>query len=319
MTTQNDETRSSVWNALSTGLRIKGARVYIHWTFLLLLSLHLILAFVVYYSWSVFWYELILYGPFLFLTVLVHEASRLMVAYKLGGTVESIVLWPLGGLTVYGPDDKGPMGDFKVAIAGPFSYIMTGGVFALLYTILKSSGMPRLTSMKVYLRHLDSGFLGILSTACRVAFCWNGILFLMNLLIPVHPLDGIRVWAGLLRSMGVRLTNTAKIVSFAGMAVSLSLFLYGCVRIFDRRVESGISEILLGGLGFTSSKILYDMVRAGRLSEDPVFGRPCYVESSTVEITSSSNVNVSTTVNGNMNANVAGDIPIQSIESSEII
>jgi hypothetical protein len=221
------------------------------------------------------------------------------------------------------------MGDFKVAIAGTLSHIVTGGVFAILYIVMKTSGMPPLTSMKVYLDHLESGFIGVISTACRVSFCWNGILFLLHLFIPVYPLEGIRIWAGLMRSMGVRLTTTARIVSFAGMFVSLALFLYGCVKIFDRRVESGITEILLGGLGFTSSKILYDMIRAGRLSEDPVFGRPCYLESSgnmttSVEIPTATAVAESSSDNhgpvrtAGSTAN-ASTIPIETIESSEII
>lgn len=250
--------------------------------------------------------------------VVKHEISRAAVAYKLGGAADNIVLWPLGGLTIYGPDDKGPMGDFKVAIAGPLSHVVTGGVFAILYIVMKTSGMPPLTSMTVYLNHLESGFIGIFSTACRVASCWNAILFIIHLLIPVYPLDGIRIWAGLMRTMGVRLTNTARIVSFAGMLITLALFLYGCVKIFDRRVESGITEILLGGLGFASSKILHDMVRAGRLSEDPVFGRPCYLESS--GNTSSVEIPTATAV-GSTTANVSNEtaIPIETIESSEII
>lgn len=262
-------------------------------------------------------------------TVVKHEISRALVAYKFGGAADTIVLWPLGGLTIYGPDDKGPMGDFKVAIAGTLSHIITGGVFAILYIVMKSSGMPPLTSMKVYLDHLESGFIGVISTACRVAFCWNGILFLLHLFIPVYPLEGIRIWAGLMRTMGVRLTTTARIVSFAGMSVSLALFLYGCVKIFDRRVESGITEILLGGLGFASSKILYDMIRAGRLSEDPVFGRPCYLEISgnitSVEIPTATAVAESSSDNhgpvratGSTTTN-ASTIPIETIESSEII
>jgi phosphoribosylcarboxyaminoimidazole (NCAIR) mutase len=119
--------------------------------------------------------------------------------------------------------------------------------------------------------------------------------------------------------MGIRLTKTATIVSFSGMIISAALFVYGCVRIFDQRVESGITEIFVGGLGFASSKILHDIVRAGRLSEDPVFGRPCYLEtssssSSSVEIPAASIVPGSET---NRSANAT--LPIERIESSEII
>jgi len=64
--------------AAPTGLRIKGAPIKLHWTFLMLLLVHLVLAFVAYNSWNVFWFELVLYGPFLFVTVLM---------------VSSIIIW----------------------------------------------------------------------------------------------------------------------------------------------------------------------------------------------------------------------------------
>mmetsp|Transcript_1585 Transcript_1585/g.2893 ORF Transcript_1585/g.2893 Transcript_1585/m.2893 type:complete len:320 (-) Transcript_1585:2771-3730(-) len=319
MSSSNNEGNTRSLNAVSTCLTFKGTRIYVHWTFWLLLSIHLALSILV-YSWSVVWYALVLYGPFLFVTVWMHEISHAIVAYKLGGAADTIVLWPLGGLTIYGPDDKGPMGDFKVAIAGPLSHIVTGGVLAILYIVMKTSTMPPLTSMTVYLDHLESGFMGIISTACRVSFSWNVLLFFLHLIIPVFPLDGIRIWAGLMRIMGIRLTTTAKIISFAGMLVSLALFIYGCVKIFDRRIENGLTEILLGGLGLASSKLLYDMTRAGRLSEDPVFGRPCYLESSGSMTTSSVEIPTATIAQElDGNRVPAANVSTIPIESSEII
>lgn len=254
-----------------------GAPVSIHWTFLLLLFLQLLLAFIVYESLSVFWYELLLYGPMLFITVLFHELARAIISHRLGGAIDSIVLWPLGGLTVYGPENKGPTGDLKVSLAGPLSHLPIAGIFALIYTLIKEDGMQPLTSMKILLYDLESGFNGIFSTGCRTMFAFNMILFALHLLLPIYPLDAVRVWAGVLRGR-MSLSTTAKIISLVGFLLSLAFFVFGCVKLFDRKIPGGVGEVLLGGFGMSSSKILYDLNKTGRLAEDPVFGRACYAE-----------------------------------------
>eukprot|EP00979_Chaetoceros_neogracilis_P007234 scaffold1521_cov271-Chaetoceros_neogracile.AAC.42 len=256
---------------MPTGMKIKGAPIGLHWTFLMLLAVNLLLAFIAYNSWNVFWYQLILYGPFLFVTVLMHELARVIATYKLGGTADSIILWPLGGLTTYGPNDRGARGDTIVAIAGPVSHLFTGAVFAIFYIILRTDDMPPLLTFSERFVDLESGFLGIISTACRISFCWNLFLFVVHMIIPIYPLDGIRIWTGLLRSAGVSLTKTAHVVAFAGMAVSFTFFIYGCVGLILNDVVGGVTE-------FSTGVLVGDMNRAGQLSQDPIFGRSCYAE-----------------------------------------
>jgi hypothetical protein len=73
------------------------------------------------------------------------------------------------------------------------------------------------------------------------------------MIIPIYPLDGIRIWTGLLRSAGVSLTKTAHVVAFAGMAVSFTFFVYGCVGLILNDVVGGVTEfstgVLVGGFG----------------------------------------------------------------------
>jgi len=182
-----------------------------------------------------------------------HEIARVLVTYKLGGTADLIILWPLGGITTYGPNDRGAWGDAMVAIAGPLSHIFTGAIFAILYVTLKAEGMPSLLTFSAFYTDLEGGFNGIVMTACRVSFCWNVFLLCVHMLVPVYPLDGIRIWAGLLRSKGVGITKTANIVAFAGMALSFGFFVYGCFGIFFDTAVGGVTEystgVLLGGFG----------------------------------------------------------------------
>lgn len=282
---------------MPTGMHIKGAPIRLHWSFVMLLVANLSLAFIAYSSWNVFWYQLILYGPFLFITVLMHEIARVVATYRLGGTVDSIILWPLGGLTIFGPNDRGAWVDTTVAIAGPLSHLFTGAIFAICYIILRADDMPPLFSFKEFYADLASGFVGIISTACRISFCWNIFLLVLHIILPIYPLDGIRIWAGIARSAGVSLTKTTYIVAFAGMASSLAFFVYGCVGLYFDDVIGGVTEfstgVLVGGFGILTSKQLLDMGRAGFISQHPILGRSCYAEPAqsheiaTVEVTPS--------------------------------
>jgi Zn-dependent protease len=222
------------------------------------------------------------------------------------------VLWPLGGLTIYGPTDQGAIGDLKVAIAGPLAHLPLAAIYAIVYTVVKKDGMDGLNSLTIHIEEMKKGFMYIFGTVCRVSFGWNVILFVGHILVPIYPLDGVRIWAGILRSMNVSLAKSAKIISVAGMLSSLIVFLYGCFTVFNIEVEGGVTEILLGGFGLTSSKILYDLVKLGRLTEDPVFGRACYVEHG-------NSVEIPSTDSNSTPAPSAGSTPIDNAEISEII
>ena len=54
-------------------------------------------------------YTILLYGPILFFTVLVHELGHCLACRQIGGEAHSILLWPLGGLAFIG-HEAGVMG-----------------------------------------------------------------------------------------------------------------------------------------------------------------------------------------------------------------
>lgn len=307
---------SSNWVEFDTGLRVKGARVCIHWFIFALLALHIGLALLLYTGeWNVLWYETLLYGPVLIASVFIQEATRAITASKLGATIDKITLWPLGGLTIYGPTDKGPIGDLKVALAGALVHLPMAAFWAILYTILKTGDMPPLTTITIYLRHLSVNFKGVVATLSRISFLWNLIFCFLHLCIPIHPLSGIRVWAALLRMQGVVLTKTAKICSVGGMLLGFAMFILGCVKIFNRSIQGGITELLFGGFGFASSKILFDLVKSGRLTEDPVFGRDCYGDAEG----SADGGDVGMTQTSSAPSNPDSTVPIERMEDTDIL
>ncbi len=121
------------------------------------------------------------------------------------------------------------------------------------------------------------GSIGILFlTLCRTTFWYNVLLLVINLLIPIYPLDGVRIYAAVLKMWGMSLKSTAMFVSIAGLIISCSLFGYGVFKLFSKSYSSGLSEIAGGTFGLVNSKMLFDSVKAGVLDRDPIFGRPCY-------------------------------------------
>jgi Zn-dependent protease len=87
--------------------------------------------------WSIF---LILYfGPFLFITILIHEFGHIVMTKALGGEVLGLVLWPLGGggggYALCGTTDKGPCGNLKVALAGPLTQFPQGAIWYGFYVL----------------------------------------------------------------------------------------------------------------------------------------------------------------------------------------
>lgn len=108
----------------------------------------------------------------LFASVLLHELGHSLVAQSQGLAVNSITLFPFGGMASISQESKTPGQAFRVAIAGP---AVSFGLFLLLVAL--SIGLPETLSIKIMLG--------------RLAMI-NLILALFNLL-PGLPLDGGQV------------------------------------------------------------------------------------------------------------------------------
>jgi hypothetical protein len=91
-------------------------------------------------------------------------------------------------------------------------------------------------------------------------------------------LNGLRIVAGVLKLFNASMSTTwvARACSICGMILSDVYFIWGIVRILPyTKFTGGIFEIFAGAFRFVNSK-LYDCVKNDNLSQDPVFGRPCF-------------------------------------------
>ena len=154
-------------------------------------------------------YTFILCGPILFLTVLIHELGHALMAIKLGGEVNLILLWPLGGIcyiSYFG--ESSPYKDALIAIAGPLTHFpQIGAWFIILY--LLNGNILFLTNSTLI------SYLGFWSSLCSGAILIQIALFLWNL-IPAYPLDGGRLLTSFLNFLKIPTRLSYKISAIVG-------------------------------------------------------------------------------------------------------
>ena len=203
--------------------RIKGIRIEIHPSWLLILALlSWMLADSVfpdmYDTWSTaaYWVVGISAALLLFFTVLVHELAHAIVAERRGVPVPNITLFIFGGVSHLGKQPETSGGEFAIAVAGP----LTSFAIAIL------SGAVALAAS--YWNEKVTGIFGYLAVV-------NLSLGVFNL-VPGFPLDGGRI----LRSIAWRRTgnfaratriagSTGEAVAFIMIAIGAVLLLYGYV------------------------------------------------------------------------------------------
>lgn len=247
----------------------------LHYTFFLLLLIELLAsARYVYPPFSLFMF--ILYGPILFLTIVIHELGHALATRALGGECSGIVLWPLGGFALCGPSDRGATGDLMVALAGPLTHIPQMIFWVIIYALCMRGNFSEF-SMSYYLSDLDTPnrFIAVLSQQTM----WTNLFILaVNLLVPAYPLDGGRVFASTLIICGVQRDRAAMITAVTALILSAGLGMWGIISFIWLHSPNGLFTALIAAFVFASSWQLWDLHKAGRSNEHPLFGRPCYDE-----------------------------------------
>ena len=177
----------------------------------------------------------------LFAVILLHELGHAVVAIRLGYSIDSVELYPFGGVARLSGNNIGwkPRDEVLIAIAGPLVNL----VLALAATLLMVAGWLSGEAAKP--------FIGM-----------NFTLLFFNLL-PALPLDGGRIGrAGLAMTRGFEAaTEVMTRMSFALSAVLVTL---GGVALWFGYADAGM--LILGAFLFVSAFALrkqnrYDMLR----------------------------------------------------------
>lgn len=248
--------------------KIAGIRVYIHWTF------SLIILYIIYVNakagltpveigWSV------LFVLSLFVCVTLHELGHATAAKRYGIKTKDITLYPIGGVARLEKMPEKPVQELVVALAGPLVNVVI--MLALLPFILDFN-IPEEEVNEVLVVGPDN-FLAMLGIV-------NVWLALFNL-IPAFPMDGGRVLRALLamKTNRVSATQTAALIGkilaigfiIAGFYMNPFLIFIGIFIILGAQAEAEMVKTQFFISDLKASDAL--MTSFGRMDKNEPIGR----------------------------------------------
>ena len=181
--------------------RVLGIDVYLNWTWFLVAIFEIQTRKGTYSSvlWNVLEYLA------LFAIVLTHEFGHALACRSVGGSTDTIMLWPLGGVAYVNPPQR-PGATLWSIVAGPLVNVV---LYPILYGALIAASVGHLPDSSPDLYQL-------LGTIWRI----NKWLLIFNIL-PIYPLDGGQILRSLLWfPLGrARSLMTASILGFLGVGL----------------------------------------------------------------------------------------------------
>jgi Zn-dependent protease/CBS domain-containing protein len=230
--------------------RIAGIDIQIHWSWFAIFTLltwWLAEGFfaAVYEDWTraQAWTAAIITTLLFFTSVLLHELSHSLMAKRLGLPVPNITLFIFGGVSSLGREPAEAKDEFRIAIVGPLTSFIIGGLCGLLAFILwqaDQTGTP------------------VFAVSAYLAFI-NVAVGIFNML-PGFPLDGGRVLrAGLWARSGSMLKAT-KWASGVGQGIAFALMAAGVVLVLLGGLIGGIWFIVIGWFLRNASEASYQQL-----------------------------------------------------------
>lgn len=144
-------------------------------------------------------------------------------------------------------------------------------------------------SFSIFLKTMSTGPAGFFQVLAGEAVWLNIILFAFNLCIPAYPLDGGRVYAAaLILKLKVQPSKAAFVTAMTGMIISLTMVVYGVVRLFSGGAGFSLYMALAGLYMFYESYLLHTDVKRDNLKNHPIFSRECYQSGGATDSSSSS-------------------------------
>lgn len=164
-----------------------------------------------------------------FASVLLHELMHSVVAIASGIPVKSITLFIFGGVSQITQEPAKPKVELKIAIAGPLTSILLGGIFWAIFYFTPNS----------------------FEYVIAVSF-WLGLInFMLGVfnLLPGFPLDGGRVLRAILWWRSGNLRRATRWASNAGRGISF-LFIFGGIWLIFQGPEWWFNGLWLAFIGW---------------------------------------------------------------------
>jgi Zn-dependent protease/CBS domain-containing protein len=176
-----------------------------------------------------------------FMSLLAHELMHSLVAQRYGIPVRAITLFIFGGVSQITEEPHDARTEFRIAVAGPLTSIILGGIFWLLWYLLPPA----------------------LDVIAAVSFwlAWINILLAVFNLVPGFPLDGGRVLRSIIWWRTRHLLRATQIASNIGRVIGFIFIFGGVWLVFTGNWSSGIWMGLMGWfLASTAANSYHQMV-----------------------------------------------------------
>lgn len=193
--------------------KIAGIRLYLHWTFLLLIVYVVINSYRNGFGQSSTVYSVVLVIT-AFVCVTLHEFGHALTAGYFKFKTRDITLLPIGGIARMDELPQAPKQELAVAIAGPLVNVV---IALILLPFVLNSTQPEMMDVTMIGGTWDNFLYSI--------FYVNLSLAVFNL-IPAFPMDGGRVFRALL-SFFVSRVKATLIAARTGQAISILFVVFG--------------------------------------------------------------------------------------------
>jgi Zn-dependent protease/CBS domain-containing protein len=183
----------------------------------------------------------------LFASIILHEIGHSLVARRAGMPVHDITLFLFGGVAEMDEEPPDARAELAMALAGPCTSFVIGGIFIALWQLFKRSGIG-IEAQAV------AGYLGGI----------NILLGLFNLL-PAFPLDGGRVLRALLWMWQHDLRKATRIASHIGAGFGIALMVLAVLAFLGGNFIGGLWWLMLGFFMRAASRLAWRQLLVRRV------------------------------------------------------
>ena len=216
---------------------------------------------------------LCVYGPFLWITVTVHELGHAWAASRCGAAPQELLLWPLGGLLSVAVDGQTPRERFLIAVSGPLTHIPMTLLWVFLAWAFAGFHDDGELAEGWYQRKVAEKYgWDWFEELALTMYHMNILMALFNSIVPCWPLDGAVMAVSIGLMCGKPQDKVAAYCIYASAFFGLVIFGYGLYELITGR--GGAMWVFMGAWIAQQTYLLFKERKEGRIDAHPLFATP---------------------------------------------
>lgn len=169
-----------------------------------------------------------------FASIVLHELGHATIAARTGIRTRSITLLPIGGVAEIEREAQKPAEEFAIAIAGPVTSLLLGGLFLGLHVLIRPISVP-VSAITAYLG-IANLFLGLFN------------------LLPGFPMDGGRVLRAIVWGATQSYGRGTRVAAGVGSFVAYAFIFFGVTLAFRGEIANGVILAFIGWFILTNAQ-----------------------------------------------------------------